>query len=257
MVLRVATWNVNSIKARLGIVKDWLEQHNPDVLLLQELKTADFPEMEFWPLNYKMAVVPQKAYNGVAILSRRPMEVLHDKLPGDDEDLQARFLEVRLENPTLHIICIYAPNGNPKDTPKFSYKIEWLKRLEKHLAGLLAQEIPFMVGGDFNIIPEDIDCYDPKAWLGDALFSTEARACYRRLINMGLVDGFRVQHQEAGHYSFWDYQAGAWPMDHGIRIDYFLLSPELIDRMESCSIDKKPRGLEKASDHTPVLISLG
>lgn len=252
--MKIASWNVNSIKARLHHVKDWLENEKPDVLLIQELKGVDFPADEFEALGYKSHAVGQKAYNGVAILSTREFKVINESLPGNEDDEQARYIEVDMNG--TRIIGIYAPNGNPVDSEKFPYKLRWLKHLKTHINHLKNKEIPTLIGGDFNIIPENEDCYDPKAWEGDALFRPESRKLWRSMINAGYSDAFRINSNEAGQYSFWDYQAGAWQKDHGIRIDHFLLSPEITDRLKTCVIDRTPRGKEKASDHTPVILEI-
>ncbi len=253
-MLRLATWNVNSIKARLPIVRDWLAADGPEVLVLQEIKTMDFPAFEFEALGYKSLSVGQKSYNGVAILSKVPIELVDTALPDGEGDDHARFISADIEG--LRVINIYLPNGNPLGTEKFSYKLSWMDRLHGHLAGLLEAEIPFAIGGDFNVIPEDIDCYDPRAWTGDALFQPESRGRYRALLNLGLTDALRTVNPSAHLYTFWDYQAGRWQRDQGIRIDHWLLSPEIADRLEGCTVDKAPRGLERASDHTPVILSL-
>ena len=252
--MKIATWNVNSIKARLEHVKNWLNENQPDLLLVQELKGLDFPTAEFEAIGYQSHAVTQKAYNGVAIFSKKAQDVILDYLPGDTQDEQARYLEIDYNN--IRVINIYLPNGNPIDTDKFTYKINWLKRLHKHLKQLRADNIPFVIAGDFNVIPEDKDCHDPNAWRGDALFRSETLSQWQSLLNLGLYDAFRIFNQNDGEYSFWDYQAGAWQKDNGIRIDHFLLSPPLVDKAISCVIDKKPRGLEKASDHTPVILEL-
>ncbi len=253
-MLRLATWNVNSIKARLPIIRDWLAANQPDVAVLQEIKTPDFPALEFEALGYRSLWVGQKSYNGVAILSKLPIAPAERELPGGEGDDHARFIAADIAG--LHVINIYLPNGNPVATEKFSYKLSWMDRLHRHLAALLEAERPFVIGGDFNVIPEDIDCWDPRAWLGDALFQPESRGRYRALLNMGLTDALRAVDPRPHVYSFWDYQAGRWQRDQGIRIDHWLLSPEAADRLEGCTVDRGPRGLEKASDHTPVVLTL-
>ncbi len=252
--MKIATWNVNSIKSRLEHVKSWLAAQKPDVLLLQELKGLDFPAADFASLGYKSAAVPQKAYNGVALLSRHGIKVELESLPGDPADEQARYIEATING--LRIIGIYAPNGNPVDSGKFPYKLAWLDRLKTRLEALRREEIPLAIGGDFNIIPEPRDCYDPAAWAGDALFRPESRAKLRAMLNLGYTDAFRVFNREPEQYTFWDYQAGAWPRNNGIRIDHFLLSPGAADRLKSCVIDREPRGRDKASDHTPIVAEL-
>lgn len=252
--MRIATWNVNSLKARFEHVKNWLTNNAPDVLMIQELKGTEFPAMEFRAMGYESAFVAQKAYNGVATLSKHPLEVNETKLPGDDADEQARYLEVTIKG--LRFINIYLPNGNPVDSEKFPYKLSWMDRLKTRLAALRDEAVPFAVAGDFNVIPEPRDCYDPKAWAEDALFRLETRQKFRAILNLGLTDAFRVFDSHGGRYTYWDYQAGAWPANKGIRIDHFLLSPAATDRLESCVIDSAPRGLDKASDHTPVVVEL-
>ena len=253
--MKIASWNVNSIKARLHHVKAWLETQKLDVLMLQELKGENAIAEEFKDLGYHCAMVGQKTYNGVATLSLHPMETVLTKLPGDDTDEQARYLETRING--MRFINIYLPNGNPVGTEKFSYKLRWMDRLHDRIAQLRKTAENFVLAGDFNVIPEDRDCHDPAAWAGDALFQPESRRAFRRLINLGLTDAFRVFHDGGGHYTFWDYQAGAWPRNNGIRIDHILLSPALADRLTMSMIDTAPRGLEKASDHTPILAVLG
>lgn len=249
--MKVATWNVNSIKARLDHVKNWIVANKPDVLMMQELKGESFPALDFSELGYHNAFVAQKAYNGVATLSRHAIEILASKLPGADSDEQARYLETRING--IRFINIYLPNGNPVDSEKFTYKLAWMDRLIARVIELRQQADPFVIAGDFNVIPEDKDCYDPAVWANDALFRMETRRRFRTLVNLGLTDGFRALNRQAGQYTFWDYQAGAWPRNLGIRIDHFLCSPTLADRLQSCDIDKEERSREKASDHTPVL----
>lgn len=252
--MKIASWNVNSIKARLDHTKKWIDESAPDILVLQELKSAEFPESEFDALGYRSAAVTQKTYNGVALLSKQDISVVHSSLPGFEDDEQARYIEA--DTGGLRVIGIYAPNGNPVDTEKFDYKLEWLSHLKKRLQTLRDDRTPFVIGGDFNIIPEGKDCYDPKAWKDDALFRPESRQKYRAMINLGLTDAFRVHNGKAEQYTFWDYQGGAWPADKGIRIDHFLLSPTITDKLISCTIDKTPRGWKKASDHTPVIVEI-
>lgn len=252
--MKIATWNVNSIKQRLGHLKTWLSDTKPDAVFLQELKGEDFPTEEIRDCGYESLVKPQKAYNGVAILSRTPLSKVSDTLHGDENDTQARYLEADING--VRLINIYLPNGNPIGTEKYDYKLAWMDRLYERLKKLRQEGIAFLVGGDFNIIPDNIDCYDPAAWQSDALFMPESRAKFRKLINLGLSDAFRINNAEAGQYSFWDYQAGAWQRDNGIRIDHFLTSPHITDRIVSCTIDKAPRGWEKASDHTPVILEI-
>lgn len=253
-MMKIASWNVNSIKQRLPHVLRWLDKNQPDVLMIQELKGQDFPVMDIKAAGYETVFIGQKAYNGVAILSKEPGDVVLEALPGDQSDEQARYLEIDYKG--MRLINIYLPNGNPVDTEKYPYKLSWMERLSKRAKSLREQTIPFLIGGDFNVIPEDEDCYNPDNWKGDALFRPETHAAFRRLLNLGLTDAFRVQNHQAEQYTYWDYQGGAWPANKGIRIDHFLLSPPLADKMRSCTIDKEPRGEEKASDHTPIIVDI-
>ena len=257
MSVRLVTWNVNSIKVRTEHVRRFIDAQQPDVLMLQEIKctTENFPNDSFPDYPHQI-VVGQPAYNGVAILSKIPFDTLHTALPVL-EDTHSRYIEIMLHTPKpFRVINIYAPNGNPVDTDKYPYKLRWLDALYAHAKTLLADHVPFLIAGDYNIIPHDIDCHDPAAWLGDALFREETWQRWRALNYLGLTDAFRALHPGQQEYSFWDYQAGAWPRNNGIRIDHFLLSPALTDRLQSCVIDKMPRGEEKPSDHTPVIVVL-
>lgn len=255
--MRIATWNVNSVKARLPNILEWVRSAEPAVLLLQEIKceTEAFPALEFEALGYRCRVLGQKTYNGVAILSRYDMTEVQEGLAGGEGDSQARYLEATVQG--IRVASLYLPNGNPRPGDKYDYKLSWMKRLEKRAIELLATEKPVVLGGDCNIIPEDQDVYDPQAWKEDALFCSESRTAWRKLMHHGYTDAFRALHPEERHaYSFWDYQAGAWPRDAGLRIDHFLLSPEAVDRLISCQIDRGPRGKDKASDHTPVILEI-
>lgn len=252
--MKIATWNVNSIKQRLEHLKIWLDSNQPDAIFLQELKGEEFPTAAIKESGYDSLVKGQKTYNGVAILTKTPPEKVMDILPGDDTDLHARYIEADLNG--IRLINIYLPNGNPVGTEKFTYKLAWMDRLYDRLKILREDGIPFVIGGDFNIIPEDHDCYDPAAWSGDALFAPESHAKWRKLLNLGLTDAFRINNQASHEYTFWDYQAGAWQRGNGIRIDHFLTSPAITDRVVGCTIDKTPRGWDKASDHTPVILEI-
>ncbi len=258
--MRIATFNVNSIKARLNNLVQWLEEAKPDVVCLQELKCVDdaFPRDAIEALGYNLAVHGQKTYNGVAILSKFPLEDILTGLPGDDSDEQARYVEAVVCAPdaVLRIASIYLPNGNPVDTEKYPYKLGWMDRLTVHAAGLLKAEEMLVLAGDYNVIPHADDCHDPEAWAEDALFKPETRTRFYELLNLGFTDAFRACHTEPNRYSFWDYQRGAWQKDNGIRIDHLLLSPQAADHLVACDIDKTPRGREKPSDHTPVWIEL-
>ena len=263
-MIRIATWNVNSVKARLTNVLEWMRTTSPDVVLLQEIKceTASFPAFEFEAIGYKVHALGQKSYNGVAILSRYPLEDILEHLPGSPDDSQARYLEATIKG--IRIASLYLPNGNPvftedgqPTTEKFVYKLSWMERLHSHAINLLETEQPVVLGGDYNIIPAAFDAYDPKGWEQDALYHPRSRAAYRNILQLGYTEAFRALHpHEENAYTFWDYQAGAWPRDKGLRIDHFLLSPEATDRLASCTIDRVPRGCEKASDHTPVILEL-
>jgi exodeoxyribonuclease III len=258
--MKIATWNVNSVKARLEPALAWLKQAAPDVACLQEIKTVDenFPREAFEALGYNCAVHGQKSYNGVAILSKRPMEDVTPRLPGGDSDDHARYLEAVItgKNGVVRVATIYAPNGNPWPGPKFDYKLAWLERLRLHARGLLKNEEPVVLMGDYNIIPEDKDADRPKAWAKDALFQPESKAALKRIEHLGYTDAFRALHPEGGHYTFWDY-FGSWERNNGIRIDHILLSPQGLDRLVSVGIDKEVRGAsEKPSDHVPVWCEL-
>jgi exodeoxyribonuclease III len=258
--MKIATWNVNSIKARLEPAQAWIKAAQPDVVCLQEIKCVDenFPREVFESLGYNCAVHGQKTYNGVAILSRHPLEDVTPRLKGDETDDHARYLEavIGTKKGAVRAASIYAPNGNPCPGPKFDYKLAWLERLRRHAQQLLTLEEPVVLMGDYNIIPENKDAHNPKAWLKDALFQPESKAALRRLENLGYTDAFRALHPEGGHYTFWDY-FGSWERDNGIRIDHVLLSPQAMDRLSSVGIDREVRGAsEKPSDHVPVWVEL-
>ncbi|MFA7264497.1 MAG: exodeoxyribonuclease III [Caulobacter sp.] len=257
--MRLATWNVNSINARLETVLAWFEEASPDVAVLQEIKCVDekFPAEAFERLGYNVAVHGQKTYNGVAMLSKTPLEDVRRGLPGDDGDEQARYIEAVVSGPTpVRVAGIYLPNGNPVGTEKFAYKLAWMARLRAHAIELLRYEEPLVIAGDYNVIPRPEDADKPEGWLGDALFQPESRAAYRSLQNLGLTDAFMQMDGGAGAYTFWDYQAGAWPRNHGIRIDHALLSPQAADRLTGFEIHRDVRGREKPSDHVPVVVEL-
>jgi exodeoxyribonuclease-3 len=254
-MFKVASWNLNSVRSRLTHVTTWLKAREPDVLLLQELKGTEFPSGAFESLGYESVAVTQKAYNGVAILSRHPMKTIAKTLVGDDSDSHARFLEVISKG--IRIVNIYLPNGNPVGSDKFAYKLAWMDRLKRQMILWLKDSVPTLVGGDFNVIPEDIDCHKPSSWMHDALFQPEPRSRYRALLELGYTDAFRSLHpNEVGQFTFWDYFRQAFQHNRGIRIDHFLLSPTLADRLEGCEIDKGPRAQEKPSDHTPIIVTL-
>jgi exodeoxyribonuclease-3 len=258
--MRVATWNVNSVKQRLEHLRRFLTEVKPDVVCLQELKCVEeaFPRLEIEDLGYNVAVHGQKAFNGVALLSRHPLTDVTPRLPGDEEDVQSRYLEAVVSGPTgiVRVASIYLPNGNPIGTDKFSYKLAWMDRLAAHAAELLALEEPLVLAGDYNIIPDDRDVSDVAAWANDALYQPESRTAYRRLLGLGLVDALRACDDRAGLYTFWDYQAGAWQRNKGIRIDHLLLSPQAADRLTGVEIHKVTRSWDKPSDHVPVVATL-
>jgi len=250
--MKIATWNVNSIKARLPRLLEWLKSAKPDVLLLQEIKVTDaaFPHQPIEDLGYNIATHGQKTYNGVAILSKRPLEDVICGLPGDKNDEQARYIEAVVN--TVRVASIYLPNGNPTDSEKYPYKLAWMDRLIAHAKHILSNQEVIVLGGDYNIIPEDRDCYDPSAFVSDALCLPESRARWRQLQYLGLTEAFRARHPDISAFSYWDYQGGAWPKDNGLRIDHFLLSPQAADQLGNVEIDRVPRGKERPSDHTPV-----
>jgi exodeoxyribonuclease-3 len=255
--VRIASFNINGIKARLPRLLEWLEETRPAVACLQEIKTQDegFPAAEFANIGYQAVWHGQKGFNGVAILADgvAPVEAGRG-LPGDPEDEQARYIEADIAG--VRVVNLYLPNGNPHPGPKFDYKIAWMTRLRARLGELLAQEIPTVVVGDFNVIPEDKDVWSVQAMAADALMQPEPRDAYRRLLNDGWTDAIDTLNPRGGVWTFWDYQAGAWQRDHGFRIDHLLLSPECADRMVAAGVDKAYRGREKASDHTPVWVEL-
>lgn len=258
--MKIATFNVNSIKARVDTVLTWFKQAQPDVACLQEIKceTQAFPHLEFESMGYHCAVLGQKSYNGVALISKHPIEDVRMGLPDSEGDDHARYIEgvIATKTGAVRVASLYAPNGNPADTDKYPFKLKWMDRLNAHVRELLAHEEPLVLGGDYNIIPTGDDVYDPQAWLGDALFKLESRRKLRELINLGLTDAFRACNSAAHQYSFWDYQAGAWQKDRGIRIDFLLLSPQAADRLKTSAIDKHVRAWEKPSDHVPVWCEL-
>jgi exodeoxyribonuclease III len=252
----IATWNVNSVRQRIGHLTRWLGEEKPDIVCLQEIKTVDdgFPAAEIEALGYHVAVHGQKTFNGVAILSKRPLEDVRRGLPGDDSDEQARYLEgaVSTGAGVFRVASIYLPNGNPAPGDKYDYKLRWMERLRLHARELLALEEPLVLAGDYNVIPAAADTHDPALWANDALFLPQTRAAFQRLTALGLTEAFRAVSDAAGQYTFWDYQAGAWQRNNGIRIDHLLLSPQAADRLQSIVIDRGMRDGEKPSDHVPV-----
>ena len=252
--MKISSYNINGIKARLETVIDFCKESAPDVAVLQEIKSIDenFPREVFEDLGYNVATHGQKSFNGVAILSKLPFDDVRKGLPGDDHDEQARYIEAEISGVT---ICgLYLPNGNPVDdeSPKFPYKLAWMDRLYERAQTLIREEIPFLMTGDFNIIPTPEDCHDPKAWQGDALYHPESLKRFRKLLSLGLSDAYRLIDPSPMRYTFWDFQAGAWNKNNGIRIDHFLTSPEITDRILSCEIERHWRGRDKPSDHVPI-----
>ena len=258
--MRIATFNINGIKARLQALPEWLDEAQPDVAILQEIKSLDdaFPGEVFEDRGYNVETHGQKGFNGVAILSKPPLEDVTRGLPGDDTDDQARYIEATVMGDTsaLRLCGLYLPNGNPAPGPKYDYKLAWMARLESRAKALLAEETPFLMAGDYNVIPQDEDARNPEAWREDALARPETRAAFRRILNLGLTDAFRARNQAPGQYSFWDYQAGAWNRDNGIRIDHVLLCPYAADWLRDAGIDKEVRGRDKPSDHVPVWVDI-
>ncbi|MEO1719189.1 MAG: exodeoxyribonuclease III [Pseudomonadota bacterium] len=258
--VRIATWNINGVKARLETVKAWLKETSPDVACLQEIKsqTETFPASEFEDLGFNVAASGQKGFNGVAILSKQPLDDIVDRLPGDAADEQARYLEasVPLGDGIVRVASIYLPNGNPISTDKFPYKLAWMERLHARASDLLGWEVPVVLGGDYNVIPEPRDAKRPEVWGDDALFQPQSRDHFRALEALGFTDAIRATTQDDGVFTFWDYQAGAWQKDNGIRIDFAMLSPQAADRLSSAGIDRHVRGWEKPSDHVPVWVEL-
>jgi len=258
--MRIATWNVNSIRQRLEHAVTWLKETRPDVACLQEIKcqTEAFPKERFEELGYNVSVHGQKGFNGVALLSRQPLEDVTHGLAGDDGDVQARFIEavVSVKGGVVRVCCIYLPNGNPPDTEKYPYKLGFMERLAAFAEDRLKLEEPLILAGDFNVIPDARDAADPSAWVHDALFLPRTRGAFRGLLNLGLTDALRATTDADRLYTFWDYQAGAWQRDMGIRIDHLLLSPQAADRLVAVGIDKHVRAWEKPSDHVPIWADL-
>ncbi len=264
--MKIATFNINGIKARIGALTDWIDEAQPDVAILQEIKTVDegFPRDVFEDKGYNVETHGQKGFNGVAILSKLPLEDVTRGLPGaagagregvDDEE--ARYIEATVVGGKPVRICgLYLPNGNPAPGPKYDYKLRWMERLHARAQELLTAEEPALMAGDYNIIPQPEDAARPDAWRDDALFRLESRDAFRRIQNLGFTEAFRARETGLGHYSFWDYQAGAWDKNDGIRIDHFLLTPQCADLVNNCWIEADMRGREKPSDHVPVWVDL-
>ncbi|MEM9049670.1 MAG: exodeoxyribonuclease III [Pseudomonadota bacterium] len=258
--MRVASFNINGIKARIAGLTTWLAEEKPDIVCLQELKSIDasIPREAFEELGYNVETHGQKSFNGVAILSRYPLEDVSRGLPGDENDMQARWIEavVSTQRGALRVCCLYLPNGNPVPDPKYTYKLAWMARLQTRAANILAEEIPAVLAGDYNVIPQDEDAERPDAWRDDALALPQTRMAYRRIANLGFTDAIRSLNPEPMVYTFWDYQRGAWEKNDGIRIDHLLLTPQAADRLTASGIDRHLRGRDKPSDHVPVWCDL-
>ena len=258
--MRIATWNVNSVRQRLDHLLAWLNETSPDVVCLQEIKCMDdaFPREPIEALGYNVVTHGQKTFNGVALLSKHPFDETTPRLGGDDEDVQSRFIEgvVSLKSGVVRVACLYLPNGNPVETEKYPYKLKWMSRLQDYARARLKTEEPLVLAGDFNVIPAARDVHNPAGWVNDALFKPQTRESFQSLLGLGLTDALRAVSDQGGEYTFWDYQAGAWQKNWGIRIDHLLLSPQAADRLVAAGIDKHTRGWEKPSDHVPVWVEL-
>ena len=258
--MRVATWNVNSIRQRVDHLQAWLKEREPDIVCLQEIKCVDdaFPRENFERLGYNVAVHGQKTFNGVALLSKLPFDEVAPGLIGDREDVQARFLEALVSTKTgvLRVVSLYLPNGNPPTSEKYFYKLKWMDRLIAFSLERLKLEEPMLLAGDYNVIPAAVDARNPAAWANDALFLPQTRKKFRALTNLGLTDALRAVSESDDLFTFWDYQAGAFQKNNGIRIDHLLLSPQATDSLVDASIDRHVRGWDKPSDHAPVYIDL-
>lgn len=259
--MKITTWNINGVKARLDSALAYLKDQQPGVICFQEIKSIDegFPREMFEELGYNVETHGQKGFNGVAILSKTPLEDVQRGLHGDATDTHARWIEANVRAPSgrmIRIVSIYLPNGNPIGTDKFTYKLAWMARFKARARELLADEMPLVLAGDYNVIPDPIDCKRPEAWVNDALFQPQTRNAYHALLGLGLTDAVRTGHPEPGVYTFWDYQAGAFQKNDGIRIDHILLSPQAADLLTASGVDAFTRGWEKPSDHVPVWVEL-
>ena len=257
--MKLATFNINGIKARVDALPAWLATAAPDVVCLQEIKSVDdaFPREVFEAMGYRVETHGQKGFNGVAILSKLPLTDIRRGLPGDEADEQARWIEAVVTGARPLRICgLYLPNGNPAPGPKYDYKLAWMARMEARVRDLLAAEEPFVCLGDYNVIPQALDAAKPENWVTDALYLPASRQAYRRMLHLGLTEAIRIRDASPGVYTFWDYQAVAWERNNGIRIDHLLLSPQAADRLEDAGIDKAVRGGDKPSDHVPVWVTL-
>jgi exodeoxyribonuclease-3 len=258
--MKIVTWNINGVKARIDNLLHWLKESNPDIVCLQEIKSVDdqFPRLEIEAAGYNVATHGQKGFNGVAILSKLRFDEINRGLPGDGADEQARFIEgvFSTTKGALRVVSLYLPNGNPIGTEKFAYKLAWMRRLEDWAESQLALEEPLVLAGDYNVIPQPEDAKNPDAWLGDALYQPESRQAFRRLAALGFIDAIRAATDSSDVYTFWDYQAGAWQKNNGIRIDHLMLSPEAADLLAAAAVEKHVRAWEKPSDHVPAAIEL-
>ena len=256
-MIKIASWNVNSIRARLPNIEEWSKDANPDVLLLQETKTSNetFPKSEIEDLGYNVVIHGQKSYNGVAILSKSMPEDIIYGIPGNEDDNQSRYIEATVFN-KIRVASIYLPNGNPINTEKFDYKLKWMDHLFSHIKKSLQSEEILIFAGDYNVIENDNDVYDPIAFKDDALTHKETRDKFKKILNLGLTNAFKILNNNKHQYSYWDYQRGSWQKDNGLLIDHILLSPEASDLIINSGIDREPRGKTKASDHTPIWCTL-
>ena len=255
-IIHIASWNVNSIRARIEILSKWLKKNQYDVVFIQETKVQDheFPIDDIKKIGYEVIFLGQKSYNGVAILSKKKIDIVNKILPGDKGDEQARFLTSKIKD--IELICIYLPNGNPIDTSKYEYKKKWYTSFIKEVKKTLLHNKNIIIGGDFNVIPEKIDVYDFAKYENDALFKLEIRKKFRELINLGFQDMYRYFNGDKQEYTFWDYMAGSWQKNHGLRIDHFLVSHNLLDSIKNMTINKSPRSKLKPSDHTPIELEI-
>jgi len=257
--MKIASFNINGIKARIERLLEWLPESGCDVVLMQEIKSIDqtFPREVFEDLGFNVETHGQKSFNGVAILSKLPLEDVTRGLPGDTDDTQARWIEATvIADKPVRVCGLYLPNGNPVPGPKYDYKLQWMARLKTRAEALLATEEAVLMAGDFNIIPQAEDAHNPDKWRDDALFLPESRAAYHRIVNLGFTEAFRALNPAPLNYTFWDFQRGAWNRNDGIRIDHFLLSPQCADLLTDCQIDRHMRGRERPSDHVPIWIDL-
>lgn len=257
--MKIATFNINGIIARHDALVSWLHSAQPDVVCLQETKKidAEFPRAAFEAMGYHVELHGMKSFNGVAILSKLPLSDVTRRLPGDDADEHTRWIEATVQGRVpVRVISLYLPNGNPAPGPKYDFKLAWMERMRQRAIDLLATEKPLVFCGDYNIIPQPEDAAKPEAWATDALYLPQSRAAFRRLLALGLTEAFRARNQKPGQYTYWDFQAGAWERNNGIRIDHHLLSPQAADLLLDCQIDKEVRGKDKPSDHVPIWIKL-